>query len=228
MKSMRLAQRHALRQLFEARPGFRRPAHPLRVFETCTLKTASFRRIEGQTRPIHIAQGGTRGGLPKNGWAKQAFRPKNNGRRYNSSSTSSSSGPDAPKLSISQRLKKLSREYGWSALAVYMLLTALDFPFCFLAVRMLGTDRIGHWEHVVVTWVKDMVKWPLPKGAQEQVDKATDAAESATNGEKRILEEKSDDYTIEDHGYKAAEKANSGANASTFCFLLLLVYDTDY
>lgn len=47
-------------------------------------------------------------------------------------------------------MKKLSREYGWSALGVYLSLSALDFPFCFLAVRWLGTDRIAHWEHVVV------------------------------------------------------------------------------
>ncbi|KAK4989679.1 DUF1279 superfamily [Elasticomyces elasticus] len=47
-------------------------------------------------------------------------------------------------------MRKLSREYGWSALGVYLLLSALDFPFCFLAVRLLGTDRIGAWEHAVV------------------------------------------------------------------------------
>jgi hypothetical protein len=46
-------------------------------------------------------------------------------------------------LSLSQRMRKLSREYGWSALGVYIALTALDFPFCYLLVRYLGTDRIG-------------------------------------------------------------------------------------
>lgn len=44
---------------------------------------------------------------------------------------------------LSARLKKLSREYGWSALGVYLGLTVLDFPFCFLLVRSVGTDRIG-------------------------------------------------------------------------------------
>lgn len=46
-------------------------------------------------------------------------------------------------LSMTQRLKKLSREYGWSAVGVYLLLTAVDFPFCYLLVRYLGTDKIG-------------------------------------------------------------------------------------
>lgn len=48
-------------------------------------------------------------------------------------------------LSLSQRLKKLSREYGWSAVGVYFALSVLDFPFCFLLVRIVGTDRIGKW-----------------------------------------------------------------------------------
>ncbi|GAM84236.1 hypothetical protein ANO11243_022300 [Dothideomycetidae sp. 11243] len=57
-----------------------------------------------------------------------------------------------PSLSLSQRMRKLSREYGWSAVGVYFALSALDFPFCFLAVRGLGTERIGRAEAVVVGW----------------------------------------------------------------------------
>ncbi|RDW62698.1 peptide alpha-N-acetyltransferase [Coleophoma crateriformis] len=60
-------------------------------------------------------------------------------------------------LSLGARMRKLSREYGWSALGVYLALSALDFPFCYLLVRTLGTDRIGHWEHVVVTQVKAII-----------------------------------------------------------------------
>jgi N-terminal acetyltransferase 2 len=50
--------------------------------------------------------------------------------------------PEQP-LSLSARLKKLSREYGWSAVGVYFALSVLDFPFCFLLVRVVGTERIG-------------------------------------------------------------------------------------
>lgn len=46
-------------------------------------------------------------------------------------------------LSLSGRLKKLSREYGWSAAGVYLGLSILDFPFCFLLVKWAGTERIG-------------------------------------------------------------------------------------
>jgi hypothetical protein len=43
-------------------------------------------------------------------------------------------------------MRKLSREYGWAALGVYLALSALDFPFCYLLVRAFGTDRIGEWK----------------------------------------------------------------------------------
>ncbi|KAI1762604.1 hypothetical protein GGR53DRAFT_500905 [Hypoxylon sp. FL1150] len=58
---------------------------------------------------------------------------------------------------ITARLKKLSREYGWAALGVYLGLTVLDFPFCFLLVRAVGTDRIGAIEHFVVSNVSKVI-----------------------------------------------------------------------
>jgi N-terminal acetyltransferase 2 len=49
-------------------------------------------------------------------------------------------------MTLSARMKKLSREYGWAAVGVYFALSVLDFPFCFLAVRMIGVDKIGETE----------------------------------------------------------------------------------
>lgn len=54
-----------------------------------------------------------------------------------------------PSLSLSARLKKLSKEYGWSAVGIYLALSVLDFPFCFLLVRTVGTEKIG--EHTRTT-----------------------------------------------------------------------------
>ncbi|KAF7714316.1 Uncharacterized protein PECH_008860 [Penicillium ucsense] len=92
-------------------------------------------------------------------------------RRFNSTksstpgSTSSQAQSQAQKQApqgLSQRLRTLSREYGWAALGVYLGLSALDFPVCFVAVQLLGVDRIGHWEHVIVSSVKNAVHsvWP--------------------------------------------------------------------
>jgi hypothetical protein len=60
---------------------------------------------------------------------------------------------------------------------VYFALSALDFPFCFLAVRALGTERIGQWEHNVVQYVKSIIAIPFPgliddtgEGSAEPVD----------------------------------------------------------
>ncbi|KAI1207373.1 uncharacterized protein F4807DRAFT_435555 [Annulohypoxylon truncatum] len=58
---------------------------------------------------------------------------------------------------ITAKLKKLSREYGWAALGVYLGLTVLDFPFCFLLVRSVGTEKIGEIEHYVVSNVSKLI-----------------------------------------------------------------------
>lgn len=56
-------------------------------------------------------------------------------------------GPAAAKepepQTLGARMKRLSREYGWTAVGVYAALSALDFPFCYALVSVLGTDRIG-------------------------------------------------------------------------------------
>ncbi|KAJ6085924.1 hypothetical protein N7486_010205 [Penicillium sp. IBT 16267x] len=93
-------------------------------------------------------------------------------RRFNSGSSSNASEASKDGGSLTQRLRKLSREYGWAALGVYLTLSALDFPICFAAVRLLGVERIGHFEHVVVQSVKNKFPsiWPqtkTPEGDEE-------------------------------------------------------------
>ncbi|KAF1835089.1 hypothetical protein BDW02DRAFT_301639 [Decorospora gaudefroyi] len=90
-------------------------------------------------------------------------------------------GSPEPAPSFSHRLKQLSREYGWTALAVYLGLSLVDFPLCFLAVRLLGTDRIGHYEEVLknALWgvvrliLPDAGKTSAPAAATEDVVEAT-------------------------------------------------------
>lgn len=115
-------------------------------------------------------------------------------------------GSPEPALSLSQRLKKLSREYGWSALGVYLALSALDFPFCFLAVRMLGTDRIGRWEHNVVEAFWKVVRIPFPDLGKRELESGT--GEIAIGGEREGGSWGSSDV-------KQAQADNAGADAST-------------
>lgn len=104
--------------------------------------------------------------------------PRNPVFRRAQSTRAKGPDPDPEPASLSQRLRKLSREYGWAALGVYLALSALDFPFCFAAVRLFGVDRIGHYEGVIVDTLKGM----LPGRAEPDSDSAG-AAEGASESQ---------------------------------------------
>lgn len=95
-------------------------------------------------------------------------------------------GSPDPAPSLSQRLKQLSKEYGWTALGVYLGLSVLDFPFCFLAVRFIGTDRIGHYEHVIKEAFWSVVRIAIPdagkKSAKEVAEEEAAEAERKAQG----------------------------------------------
>jgi len=158
----------------------------------------------------------------------RAFRPprRPNGRRYNSTSQPQST----PSTSLRERLKTMSREYGWTAVGVYFALSALDFPFCFLAVRLIGTDTIGHYEHVIVEGIKSVVQWPVQgskmaemvaEGAVDEEAGGAEVKEVERTATKRVLEEKGAAEVINDHGFREAERANTGDNASLWTQLAL-------
>ena len=111
-------------------------------------------------------------------------------RRYNSGSSGSSAQTEKEGNSLSQRLRKLSREYGWAAVGVYFALSALDFPFCFAAVRLLGVERIGYFEHVVVQSVKDTFHsvWPQPESHSQSESESEDTQASLVLAEERNQE----------------------------------------
>ena len=80
-------------------------------------------------------------------------------------------------------MRKLSREYGWAALGVYLALTALDFPFCFAAVRLLGVERIGHYERVIL----DSFKGLFPGGSKAGSD-SDSVGDNDGDGESAIVQ----------------------------------------
>ncbi|KAF2153011.1 hypothetical protein K461DRAFT_224395 [Myriangium duriaei CBS 260.36] len=112
-----------------------------------------------------------------------------------------------PSLTLSQRMRKLSREYGWSAVGVYFALSALDFPFCFLAVRIVGTDRIGYAEGVVVGWFWAAVGKVAPGWVEGRR-----TMEMAVEGEA---------VKGEGWGVEKARERNEGENASIWTQLAL-------
>jgi len=58
-----------------------------------------------------------------------------------------------PSASLSQRLKHLIKSYGWYALGVYVVLSALDFGVAFVAVNFLGAEYVSQ----VAASIKGMV-----------------------------------------------------------------------
>lgn len=126
------------------------------------VRTAGSRQIASSMRP-QIARN-----IPKT----RASPLRNSKRNFHNTSrlrnaenaTKESSTKAAEPQGLSARLKKLSREYGWTAVGVYLALSVLDFPFCFLLVRIVGTDRIGEIEH----WIVSNVKKIIPQSVQER------------------------------------------------------------
>ncbi|KAI0151136.1 hypothetical protein BJ166DRAFT_382014 [Pestalotiopsis sp. NC0098] len=89
----------------------------------------------------------------------------NTSRLRDAKNAAKDSAPKEPEpQGLSARLKKLSREYGWTAVGVYLALSVLDFPFCFLLVRIVGTDRIGEIEHYIVSNAKKLI----PQSVQDR------------------------------------------------------------
>jgi hypothetical protein len=123
--------------------------------------------------------------------------------RYNSNSSrpkpdpTPNLGSPQQSLSFSQRLRALSKEYGWTAVGVYLALSVLDFPFCYLAVQVLGPDRVGKWEKAIIDGFWSIVAVPFP-----------DLGRTKQSAEKISMEREG--------AVREVEKAGHGETASTF------------
>jgi hypothetical protein len=137
--------RGAMRLFTPSRAGLRVQSFPhLRAPQTITQRTFT-QRTTTRKPPTSF----TFSSHPRPSPATLLQRLRASIRSFHSSRARLNANPtnpaaaEAEPTTLSGRMKKLSREYGWSALGVYLGLTALDFPFCYLLVRYLGTDKIG-------------------------------------------------------------------------------------
>lgn len=87
-------------------------------------------------------------------------------------------------------------------------------------MRLLGTDRIGHWEHVVLEWFWRVVPYPFPPSQKEE-------GEGGGQGlMKKVGRNWGNGVLVEegvlqsgggiDHGVEEAEKMNMGEDASEY------------
>ncbi|WPG98551.1 Hypothetical protein R9X50_00134300 [Acrodontium crateriforme] len=158
-----LARDGILRSLHHVRP--QGPSAASRVRQASTQTTASSKFFTGRVAPVQPL------------WRSLLFR-RSRGMRHNSTNPSPNPTPHlgSPKpQGLSARLKELSKKYGWTAAGVYLGLSVLDFPFCFLAVQMLGPERVAKAEHWVLDHFWGLVGTIAPSMKPEEQD-ASDAA----------------------------------------------------
>lgn len=116
-------------------------AAPRSLYARIQHQASSLHRAPGRGIHTSFRPGPAFRGAPRRGFRTSARRGAKEG---------SGSGPGAAAeegLSFGARMKKLTKEYGWVTMGVYLGLSAADFPFCFLLVRVAGPDRIGESSH---------------------------------------------------------------------------------
>jgi hypothetical protein len=106
------------------------------------------------------------------------------------------SDPDEPpkKAGLRERLRFLSRRYGWWALAVYLLASLVDLSLVFAAIHMLGADHIRDLEDRCRKFIGvgkrelgdgETAVWPVPVGTGVSSD--SDGNPTANNAEAALL-----------------------------------------
>jgi hypothetical protein len=90
-------------------------------------------------------------------------------------------------------MKEMSRKYGWTVTGIYLGLSALDFPFCFLAVRWFGTERIAEIEHTIVEGFWTVLEKVAPslkeRRAQHEATEVEDVAAAARDAGDQVVKD---------------------------------------
>ncbi|OQO05280.1 hypothetical protein B0A48_09047 [Cryoendolithus antarcticus] len=153
-------------------------------------------------------------------------RIANRFRSIRNSSTQSPHSPSpAPAIQtpeptgLTARLRRLSKQYGWVAVGVYFGLSVIDFPFCFLAVRLAGPERIGKLEHAILGWLTTTFApaWRVLQPAAEPVWNAIEPAVEWVLGIFRTRPQAVElsGAAIEEAAVKAENKKRAGASIWT-------------
>lgn len=133
-------------------------------------------------------------------WRNSPFRNSRQARPNSTKATGHEVGSQKP-LSLSDRMKEMSRKYGWIVVGIYLGLSVLDFPFCFLAVRWFGTERIAAAEHAIMDGFWGLVEKAVPSLKQRrEKNEALAVAEDA----------------VREGGDAVVEDAKKHENASTY------------
>lgn len=80
-------------------------------------------------------------------------------------------GP-GPNASLTDRLKHLIKSYGWYALGVYIILSALDFGVAFAAINLLGAEQVSRLTQSAKDFFVSMIPSTPPEPGREEVETA--------------------------------------------------------
>ena len=72
-----------------------------------------------------------------------------------------------PDPTLSQRLKQLIKSYGWYALGVYLLLSALDFGVAFVGINLLGAEYVSRVTASAKSMVTSIISKPVEPGLDQ-------------------------------------------------------------
>ncbi|KAK6454662.1 uncharacterized protein RJT20DRAFT_60324 [Scheffersomyces xylosifermentans] len=107
--------------------------------------------------------------------------------KANGSKTIPSPPPPPPSGKKPTGIKALVKEYGYSALAVYLGLTAIDLPICYVVVHSMGKDEIEFYENKVKqtfgygTSDEELRKKQEIDRIQEKIDAGDEPEEDTSN-----------------------------------------------
>ncbi|KAG5360026.1 N-terminal acetyltransferase 2 [Yarrowia sp. C11] len=65
-------------------------------------------------------------------------------------------------------IKALVQKYGWVALGVYLSLSTIDLPICWLGVHSVGLDKVVEWQ----VYLKELVGWKTTPKEEIEEDNA--------------------------------------------------------
>ncbi|VDC01680.1 unnamed protein product [Peniophora sp. CBMAI 1063] len=93
---------------------------------------------------------------------------------------SPSQEPLPPNATLAQKLKHLIRAYGWYALGVYIIVSAVDFSVAFAGINFLGAEYVSEIATSAKEWVFSLVNY-TPSPPTPSAEAAAAAASSGGN-----------------------------------------------
>ena len=100
-------------------------------------------------------------------------------RHYRTSAPRLTSGPSRPSentsslppdATVSQRLKHLVKSYGWYALGVYLVFSALDFTVAFAGIKLLGAEQVSQAAAYVKQLVFGFLRTTPPEPGRDEIE----------------------------------------------------------